>query len=510
MVERNRALLVALCLATLLGGFWLYTRANTIPYYFHSDEPSKVTQVMGERGLNFKHPLLLMNGTRLGAWLVEAGDRQEAVMVGRTLSALFGALSAALLVALAGVQRGLLAALCAAPILVLEHGLFTFAHFMKEDTALMLGVSASLLAVTWVLRSRSDAALLGLGVGCALATSGKYIGAVLVPGALLVLLTSMGGDRPPSRGRALALFGLAFAATMAVINVTIFLEFDRFRAGLAYETGHATTGGGKPFDALFSRKYFYGMLGLTTWPVRILAAGWFVHVLASWRERSADERIVALFPALYLALLWVSPIKAIRYLLPVVVTCHLLAALGLAAVLDRITQGTRSGWRRVAIVAVALAAVLWPQVQRIRTHVEEFRGDSRLVLYSYVRDELPANAAILQDRYAGLPDARMGYPSEAYPALPQTLHTEHFASDYGSVAEIRAAGFGYVAVSGRAYERFLGETPRFGSDEVREEYERRRDGYLALFEDGELIFEDGTALVLGAPVNPVTRLYRVR
>ena len=76
MVERNRALLLTLCLATLLAGCWLYTRANTIPYYFHSDEPSKVTQVMGERGLNFKHPLLLMNGTRLGAWLVEPGGRK--------------------------------------------------------------------------------------------------------------------------------------------------------------------------------------------------------------------------------------------------------------------------------------------------------------------------------------------------------------------------------------------------------------------------------------------------
>ena len=120
---RRATLLIALlCAASFAAALALYTRANTIPYYFHSDEPSKVTQVMGERGLNFKHPLLLMNGTRLGAWLVDAEDRQEAVMVGRTLSALFGALSAALLVALAGVQRGLLAALCAAPILVLEHG----------------------------------------------------------------------------------------------------------------------------------------------------------------------------------------------------------------------------------------------------------------------------------------------------------------------------------------------------------------------------------------------------
>ena len=61
--------------ASFVAAFALYTRHADMPFYYHSDEPSKVEQVTGERTLNFKHPLLLMNATRALAFATGCGRR---------------------------------------------------------------------------------------------------------------------------------------------------------------------------------------------------------------------------------------------------------------------------------------------------------------------------------------------------------------------------------------------------------------------------------------------------
>jgi hypothetical protein len=502
---RRSALLAALlCAASFSAGLALYTRANTIPYYYHSDEPSKVNQVTGARRLNFKHPLLLMNSTRALAWAIDAGpDKQRAAMAGRWVSASFGALSIAGLTLLAWRQRGALAALCVAPIALLSHGLFTFSHFMKEDTALLLGVVATLLAASEFLRRPSPWLAALLGAACGLALSGKYIGAVVLIPMIPLLVWGLRRSGPAATARGLGLFLLGLAAVVALVNVTILFEFDRFRAGLAYETDHAATGGGKPFVSLFSLTYLYGLAGQSTWPIRILAPAYVAWVLATWRSRRADELLVALFPVLYLALLQSSPIKAIRYLLPVVVLAHYLAGLAIAIGVERLVPERR----RALAAALALALVLAPQISRIRTYWGEFAGDSRLALYEWVQDEVPESSQILQDRYAGLPDAQWGYFTDSNRVLAHSLTTKHFVGEVGDLDAMRAAGIEYVAVCGRAFDRFFDEDVEFGSAKARERFETLRSVYEDLFEHGELVFEAGNPQIAGAPVNPVVRVY---
>jgi hypothetical protein len=153
-----------------------------MPFYYHSDEPSKVEQVIGLRPLNFKHPLLLMNATRALAFASGVEDRQAAVRAGRTVSAAFAAGTVTALAALAWLAGGLLAAACVAPLVLLSHGLFTFAHFMKEDTAVTFGFACVLLAASaFAQRPRAGTAA-ALGAACALALSGKYVGAVALLG----------------------------------------------------------------------------------------------------------------------------------------------------------------------------------------------------------------------------------------------------------------------------------------------------------------------------------------
>jgi hypothetical protein len=256
---------------------------------------------------------------------------------------------------------------------------------------------------------------------------------------------------------------------------------------------------------VLSLAYWHGLVAQTTWPVRILSAGWLVWVLATWRRRSFGERALALFPIAYFAILQASPIKAIRYLLPVVVALYAMAGFAIASV-ARGGAGERGRHlAAAALLAVTVAAGAW----QVRAHLGEFANESRSALYAWVRREVPPEGAILQDRYAGLPDPSEGYFTPEQPYLPQMIVTKHYAVDYGTYDELVARGIGWVAVCDRITHRFFTNTRRFGSEETRRKFERRRDRYAEIFARGRLVFEAGSSRIPGAPVNPIVRVYRI-
>jgi len=510
-VAATRALAGGLLLvAAFAAALFLYTRHAGMPFYYHSDEPSKVEQVTGERPLNFKHPLLLMNATRLLARATGAdAERQDAARAGRFVAALFGALAVALLAALAWLERGLLAAACVAVVVGLSHALFTFSHFMKEDSALVFGLSAALLGGSWLLHRRTNGAAALFGAGCGLALSAKYAGAVVLAGALLLPIAF--GRRALARGAAAFAGGLA--ACLLVVNGSALLDPAAFRAGVAYEATHVATGGGRPFAGVASPAYAHALRAQVAPPVLALGLGALALGLATWRRRSASERALLLFPLAYFAVLQLSPIKATRYLLPVVVALHALAGVAIAgtagwAAARAPSPRARPG-ARAALALALLSAVAAAEARALRVHLGEFAAESRSALYAWVRAHVPPESAILQDRYAGLSDPVLRYKTPSQPYLDAWVITRHYAVDYGSVDDMRAAGVEYVAVCERAYGRFFGPARRFGSDETRARFERRRARYAELFARGELVFEAGRSLVTGVAVNPVVRVYRL-
>ena len=222
------------------------------------------------------------------------------------------------------------------------------------------------------------------------------------------------------------------------MNVSALLDPAGFRAGLAYETDHVATGGGRPFAGLLSASYLLGFASQTTWPVRVLALGFLAFVLASWRRRSFAERALALFPLLYLALLQGSQIKAIRYLLPAVVVAHALAGLAIASLAARL--GGASPLRRAAVAALLLVVALGAEGRAIAVHLGEFAAESRRALYGWVREHVPPESVIVQDRYAGLPDPSELYTTPDQPYLPQLILTRHYAVDQGIARGAARAG----------------------------------------------------------------------
>ena len=56
---------VILMIAVALWGFGLFSKNNDFPWYYHQAEMIKARQVMHASQINFKHPLLMINATKL-------------------------------------------------------------------------------------------------------------------------------------------------------------------------------------------------------------------------------------------------------------------------------------------------------------------------------------------------------------------------------------------------------------------------------------------------------------
>jgi hypothetical protein len=157
----------ALAAGLFAGCLWLFTRANTFPHEYHPDEPGKGTQVVEGRR-NYRHPQLLLETSTLlshargelaglprrpkVAALPDGRDRvQRAVETGRDVSAAFAAAAVALLALTAHRSAGLAAMLLCGVGLAGCGPLLVNAHFMKEDAALVFGLSAVALAgrIAW-------------------------------------------------------------------------------------------------------------------------------------------------------------------------------------------------------------------------------------------------------------------------------------------------------------------------------------------------------------------------
>ena len=131
----------AALLALLL---WAYTRHNNFPFYYHTDEPGKVEQVVsGEH--NYRHPLLMINATDLVVRALKIDKApQKVVLVGRWTSALAAVIAIAAVILIVRRHSDWRFGLLAGALAGLHPFLFEATHYMKEDCFLLAG-----LAWTW-------------------------------------------------------------------------------------------------------------------------------------------------------------------------------------------------------------------------------------------------------------------------------------------------------------------------------------------------------------------------
>ncbi len=324
--------------------------------------------------------------------------------------------------------------------------------------------------------------LAGLATG--LASGVKYPSALFALAIVLAHLARTTGRRWDPRPALVALFdrrlwlaGLVTIVSFFATTPYALVEWDRFRANMAYETDKQLSRGAVgevglvgPFAEV---RYAPAVMhwGLDT-PVALLALlglGWAVWLMVR-RARGADRDSI---PPAYLAVLLVYPlivwlfsltwqIRFGRYLLPLIPFACLLAGLGLAWL-----AGRRSV-PRAGAVAAALAggSLLWQADGVVRYDHLLSRPDTRHIAADWMAANIPPRETVLTEWY-GPPHSRVRQTGFDMSDRPLRQHRER--------------GIRYVATSSFTYNRWL-------ASEDPSRYPKRVAFYRSLDQEGELLF----------------------
>ena len=486
----SRTLLVVWSLALFAATLALHLRHRDFPWYYHSDEGSKIEQVVSGKW-NFNHPMLLLRAAKIALDLSGSPrDPQSVVEIGRAVSATFTAFAVVAFSLFAFQWRGWLAALSAGGALLLHHQLFELSHYMKEDTALLFGLALSLLALGLFETRPSLANAAWMGAACALAISGKYIGAVVLLATGPTLL------KAPGKYRRVAFFA-GLVIILLIVNWPLLSDFDTFRSAFTRETQFVVEGQKGSTRSVPHAAYWNVFIDNTTPAIWLLLILFLAARWGGWSAITLTRWHAVAFPFFYALMLSFSPKENDRYFLPATAMFTVLAAL---AVPDVARLFHRKWTAPLAAVLLVLGQIpSWLRYERA------FQSDDSRDLQAWCREHLAADAVIAKDSRIWLPDPKK---EEGVPvtAIPQKVVPSKFAADLGTLEELRAKGITHVAVSESDYGRFFRESlrPKKGEEA---DFARRKIFYERLFRERTPVFqrERGTMLYL----HPGIRIYEI-
>jgi hypothetical protein len=475
-----------------VAGVWLYNRHNDFPCFYHPDEPGKARQLIAGR-FNFNHPLLLLQTTRVASWISHSPlTPQPVTETGRMVSAIFAAGAVACFVLLAAHIYGTPAAACVGALLLANSHLYELAHYLKEDTALAFGIAAFFLALTRCWLRPSMARFTVLGAAAALAMSGKYVGALVVPLAFVPVF-----GLQEERGRKALVLSATFVAVLLFINFPIFTSLDSFLGSLGREVDFTVHGQQGLTRSVPHGVYTAVFRGATNPAIWILLGVYYLRFFTFLRRIHPAEWMLALFPIFYVLILSFSPKTNHRYFLPDTLIFCTLAAFGLFC----FTLGGLARLTRAA-QAVGFLAAFGISVAHLIPYDFAFRVDGRQQLLAFIRQKVSANATIAQGRRVNLPSRTDPRHVDSPDFLEQKIVGNLSAA--GSIDELRAQGIRYVAVSEAEYGRFFLRSHKPTKSE-RADYDRQKKFYERLFREGELLWECKAGLL---PIlQPQIRLY---
>lgn len=489
VVLLQHLLAIVLLAATFCSTFWLYWQNNDFPLSWHPDERGKVDQVLQERR-NFNHPQLLLEATGLWTrYFQTPSDPFATVVAGRSVSAAFGAATVTLLAAAAYLAAGLPGLILGALAIGLCPHLLTYSHYMKEDASLAVGIAAVVFASRWVWNTRHWYSRLlpwlALGAACALAASGKYVGAGTVAMAVLLVLLAPAW-RWWSIPFRLILVTLGLAAALLLINHRVLnpdgVDLQLLRQGdwesalnphflnsLRNETEHSLS----DHRGLTADKPNTYVLATAArqcgWHILVLAGALPLLLLVGRRHGWGWEILFILFAAGFTFLVSFTVILFARYALPTVLLLHFLAALS-AARMVQLLAGSR--WLQLTVLVLLANVFVIMQLPMTIDYARQFASDSRDAAKTWLAANLPAGAVVYADEYAAL-DVESRHAGPLRYQRPDVRCYQSFsASEFGSLDSLGRRGDNtYVVISSLLYDRFL-EPRNRPTDEYRDSYER--------------------------------------
>lgn len=524
---RSRLLRVflALTIAALMGAFAFhaFTRHNDFPLHYHPDEPSKVEQLRSPtQARNLNHPLLMLEAAHL--WMeARETDRDDALAVaiaGRSTSAALASIAVVAFALVGYATAGFIGLAIVGTMAMLCPPLLVYAHFLKEDAALICGIAIVMLGTRWMTLAQSARAQLlaaiVLGAGCAAATSGKFVGvATLVPAAVTLAIAPLSRRwLLPAR---VVLFALAALGTIVGINARAFddpwtlTRSERMQETLHENFAHATGHHGgltlpKP------NAFLHGIATSEVMPhawifAAIGAAG--IVIIRLRHGRAPFDRwalIMATLAATYAVVLAFNVLPFTRYALPMTVIAYVAAGLLIACVVQRLPPAYHEF--RFGVAAGCATIALVAQGTRCYDFNRQFADDSRQRLREWVAANTSRNDRIAADLFTSL--ATRGDPHRfpnQHPIRPR-IERRMYAADVGTLDALAQRGIRYVAVSHLNYARFF-IPGAHGIDDHDEWFAHRQQFYSDLFARGELVWSSTPNPPTHANVNPELRVYRI-
>lgn len=503
------------CLFAFVLCLLLYTDNNGFPPFAHPDEKLKAAYALGGE-TDFFHPMLLMESVRLASRVTGIRGAEDLHDLGRTVSAFYAALAISLLAAVAWVAGGGRAAWLVAAMASLSHFNLALAHYMKEDTALLFGLALASLAMARHLRHPRPAFHYFLGAACAVALSGKYVGALIVLFAIPVLMAP-NAARAGSRWRRVSRFLLGFVPVLLIINHAALPRPMLLLSGILHEARHVSTGHhGMAVDHRFLNALEI-LVSHVAWPVLLLAAGYggwivvgFLKGLAFRNGRQSRrlpfyplDALMAGLPVVFFAVAALSLFQFPRHFLPTIVWLHYLAAMAIVKLSSAISPQQRIQMAAIAVLTLPVVAV---QTVYCANYLDQFENDSRRSLALWARKHLPMDAVVLEDGTAQILKyhewVKFGRP------MPFQIISKKWAADMGSLAQARANGVTHVAICDMAYGRFFEKhaAPLPGWERL---VEARKQFYTDLLREGRLVWASVPSINMKAYTNPAIHVFEV-
>jgi hypothetical protein len=348
---------------------------------------------------------------------------------------------------------GPFAALAVGVLLITNHQLFELSHYFKEDTSLLFGLSAWFFALAVYYRRPSSATAALLGVGAALAVSGKYLG-VFAP-ILSLALIPLGIEKGKRLG-AFSAFAGALVAGFALFNWPIVSNFAGFEAGLDREMKLVIDGQRGTTRSVPHTVY------LTAFQQNVIFFLWVPLLwfyITCWKRRarlSAADWTLILFPIVYLAVLSFSPKTNDRYFLPA--TALFLCGVALGA------HYLRKQWPLLPAAAL-IAALALVQLPGFVEYYRAFRNDDLTDLTAWLNEELP-NAKLAIDRKVMLPSPKRQKFKDYQPPVAAEIIKENIES-FPDADALRAEGVTHIVLSESTYGRYRLKSlrPQAGAEE---------------------------------------------
>ncbi len=483
---------------------WLDTRQNGFPFFYHGDEPDKIAQLINGRW-NFHHPLLMLGAAEAVKKALGLPPREQTLVVmGRWCSALFAAGGVLCFALLGWRARGWAGFWIAGLLLLTQHQVFELAHYFKEDTALFFAIALAFLALHIYHRRPGWPAALLAGEACGLCLSAKYLGAVMLIPAAIILVAAHRGTRAP--GIHWAWFAGGLIAVAAAVNFPAFTHLDLFTHSFGREASlvaHGERGYTGGQVALFDYLHIFA---IDTTPVIWLLI--IAELLVQRKSRDAFDWTIAIFPFAFMLLLACSTKTNDRYFLPATAGFHYLAALG-AVDLPVLLPGkwaARLRPRRLAALALLVNLFYYPGGPAgLAFYIDAFAHDDRQEMLQWIRANVPPTAVIAGETRANLPIGRRPERLAVQPLLPQRVIETRYMADLGPTPSALAArGIGYIVISESDYGIFFRKA---ATGHLTPEFQQKRKFYETLFRDSQPLWERPRGI--GIYLHPGLRVYRL-